>query len=90
MSGAARCVKQWPFGLSLEGVGHYVTYSWAPGTWTSNMAKIMGPILPKLSVLGYWAILLGALLESRYLCILSILGYWGPLFGALLEVQVLP
>ena len=29
------------------------------------MAKIMDPILPLLSILGYWAILLGALLEVQ-------------------------
>ena len=29
------------------------------GTWTSKMAKIMDPTLPLLSVLGFWAIILG-------------------------------
>ena len=29
-------------------------------TWTSKMAKIMDPILPILSILGYWAIILGS------------------------------
>ena len=28
-------------------------------TWTSKMAKIMDPILPVLSIWGYWAIVLG-------------------------------
>ena len=30
-------------------------------TWTSTVAKIMDPILPILSILGYWAIVLGSL-----------------------------
>ena len=32
-----------------------------PGTytWTSKMPKIMDPVLPKLSIVGYWAIILG-------------------------------
>ena len=29
-------------------------------TWTSKMAKIMDPILPILSMLGYWASILGS------------------------------
>ena len=29
-------------------------------TWTSKMAKIIDPILPVLSILGYWAIILGS------------------------------
>ena len=28
--------------------------------WTSKMAKIIDPILPILSLLGYWAIILGS------------------------------
>ena len=30
------------------------------GAWTSKMAKIMDPILPILSILEYWAIILGS------------------------------
>ena len=30
------------------------------GTWTSKMAKTMDPILPIVSVLGYWATVLGS------------------------------
>ena len=29
-------------------------------TWTSKMAKLMDPILPILSILGYWSIILGS------------------------------
>ena len=34
-------------------------------TWTSKMAKIMDPILPILSILGYWAIIFGLFWRSR-------------------------
>ena len=34
-------------------------------TWTSEMANIMDPILPILSILGDWAILLGYFWRSR-------------------------
>ena len=32
-------------------------------TWISKMAKIMDPVLPTVSILRFWAIILGALLE---------------------------
>ena len=48
------------------------------------MPKIMDPILPILSILRYWAIILYCILF--YCTILS--GDIGPLFWALLEVQV--
>ena len=51
------------------------------------MAKIMDPILPILSMLGYWAIILGFFggTLGHYFGL-----FWdiGPLFWALLEVQV--
>ena len=35
-------------------------------TWTSKSPKIMDPILPVLSILGYWAIILGFLEVQVY------------------------
>ena len=38
---------------------HLISYG--PSAWTSEMLKIMDPILPFFSILGYWAIVLDTL-----------------------------
>ena len=52
--------------LQCSGAGHtgFVGPCWGTplgDTWTSKMPRIMDPILPILSILGYWAIILGTL-----------------------------
>ena len=49
-----------PFNKACLGDRKRLSWGCIRGTWTSEMAKRMDPRLPRLSVLRYWAIVLGS------------------------------
>ena len=50
-----------PHGLYPYWLLDYCHGIWVLGTWTSQIPKIMDPTLPRLLILGFWAINVGAL-----------------------------